>query len=530
MPYSGTSDSKLPPYIQKLGLKFRKAWVASFNSAYSSYDPQKHKASNAEKYAFAVANSVVRKMKGKKKESVSFFPNGTKFVTAKEVELYDNIVEDYLKSEQEIMKYDDYTIGDSIITSLKEATIDESSRTAEIVALVSGVSKNGNYYSKEVAESLAPFLLQRRKIYLNHVDESAKKLGRNLNDWVATVEESYGKDGKCNAKIRFSENQNGEFIFKEALIHPEEIQFSIDALARAKEGEVEGKKVTVIERFAFLDSLDIVDYASAGGKLVRAYASQAASDLSVIHEATQALKDRVEKYAEKEKLNILLNCFINMLYELSWTSEYESDEDKREAIQTLIDDFLTEFENIDIIKAFEADLNKEVEKMNLSELKENHSDLLEEYKKEVLDSDVVKDKETKISTLEAKVSELNASLEQVNSDLEKTKTDLTAASTIVDQYKSAEQLKEREEKIKTAIKEANLGEFESLPEYTRKDLMSKDTDESLTEAINALVALRASGSGRVVDAGETSGGEPDKTKTNFAKDNDAAAKVFKQPL
>ena len=52
MPYSGTSDQKLPAYVKKLPQNLKAKWVAAFNTAYKKY---------GEKRAFLIANSIIKK-------------------------------------------------------------------------------------------------------------------------------------------------------------------------------------------------------------------------------------------------------------------------------------------------------------------------------------------------------------------------------------------------------------------------------------------------------------------------------------
>jgi len=538
MPYSGPSDPKMPDYIKKLSKKARTAWVKAFNAAYHSFDPAKHKAANAEAYAFAVANSVVKKMKGKHKESLAFFPKGTKFVTAREVALYDSILEEIEVNEnaseknteqgEALMNTNEFNIGDKLVTSLKEAKIDDASGTAEIIALQAGWSSNGKYYSKEVVESLPKFLLERSKIYLNHVDTAEKKLGRNLRDWVATVEEAYGKDGKAFAKIRFTGNADASWLLQEALRHPEQLHFSIDAIGRGHEGEAEGKSGIVIESFVFLDSLDVVDYGAAGGRLVAAYASQAASEVNLLYEAAATLRDKVEKRVTKDRLEILFNVFIGMLHELSWTCEF-SDDEKKERIGELVDEFLDEFENIDIVKAFESFMaNKEV-KMDLSELKEKYPEVFEQVKSEILNTDEVKAKDAAISSLEAKISDITASVEAVTSEKKKLEDALTTVQAEVDKYKAEELRIAKEGKINEMLKSTSLGTLDSIPVYVKNELLSKTTDDDIKTFIEALSSIIDRVSTVVVDSGKTAPvTKLDETVVkSLAKDNDAAAQVFK---
>jgi len=70
MPYNSLSE--LPSSVKKLPTKAQKIFLSAFNSAYGQFDPSKHKAENAEAYAFAVAWSAVKKA-GYKKETVTEF-------------------------------------------------------------------------------------------------------------------------------------------------------------------------------------------------------------------------------------------------------------------------------------------------------------------------------------------------------------------------------------------------------------------------------------------------------------------------
>lgn len=59
MPYSNLGE--LPDHVRAMPTKKQRIWMATFNSAWNSYDSKKHKAESREAYAFAVANSVVKK-------------------------------------------------------------------------------------------------------------------------------------------------------------------------------------------------------------------------------------------------------------------------------------------------------------------------------------------------------------------------------------------------------------------------------------------------------------------------------------
>ena len=506
MPYKGPNDPKIPSYVPK---KYRKLWVSAFNAAY-------HSSNGDEAYAFKVANAAVKKAKKKSKNKESLvFPKGTKFATEKETEKFSYIIEKYLNETKEDPVLSDYTVPSELLISLAEAKINKESRTADIIALQKGWSYNGNYYNKEVAESLADHLRKRKKIYLNHVEEKDKKLGRNLRDWVATIEESYGNDGKTYAKISFTTSEAGEFIFQEALKHPEEIQFSIDALARAREGKAEGRSGTIIEKFVFLDSLDVVDYASAGGQLLRAYASKRNSELNSLIEVSNMLKDAVVKKKIRAELEILMTTFINLLYKISWSYEEETDETKKEQIESLVKEFIDEFNKLDLVKAFESkNKNKEGEEImeiTLEMLKKENPEILESFKKELEADGTLKDLESKVSDLEAEVTALKddvsakeTTISEKEKALEDKEKELKEAKEQLEKYILAEKTKAKEEKIEGFLKESKLGDLNSMPETIKEVLLSKESDEDIKNYIESLESF-IKDKGVISGAGKTTG-------------------------
>lgn len=499
MPYKDSKDPNIPDYVPK---KYRSLFVSAFNSAYNSFDAGKTNAKSAEEYAFKVANSAVKKAKKKKKESLSF-PSGTRFATEKEIEFILPLIENFIRElEKEEMLLDEYTIGSEIVISLAEAQINKESRTADVIAIQSGWSYNGNYYSKPVAESLATHLLSRKKIYLNHVSENEKKLGRDLRDWVATIEEAFGKDGKTQAKISFTTSEAGEFIFQEALKHPDQVQFSIDALARAREGEAEGKKGVVIEKFVFLDSLDVVDYASAGGKLIKAYASKRNSELNSLIEVSNMLKDAVGKKKIRAELDILMNTFINLLYKISWSYEEDNDESKKEQITGLVAEFLDEFNKLDLVTAFESKKrNKEGEEImevTLEKLKEENPEILEAYKKELETESNKQELVDKIAILELEVSALKESMTAKDvelvgkqSVLDSKEKELKDIKESLDKYILVETVKAKEDKVKSLLVDSKLGKFEELPDTIRETLLGKEKEEDIKVYIESLESFIA---------------------------------------
>lgn len=157
---------------------------------------------------------------------------------------------------------------------LTEAKFDDEKKEIEVTALASGWSTNGNYYSDEVAESLGSFLLEHRKVHMNHRDTpQTRRFGRDLQEWAGTVLEAQGIDGRCVARIDMTGNGQTAWLYTEAKKNPKNLQLSIDASVRISEGEIDGRKGRIVEEFKKA-TVDFVGYASAGGQAERILASQ----------------------------------------------------------------------------------------------------------------------------------------------------------------------------------------------------------------------------------------------------------------
>jgi len=535
MPYNKLSA--LPDYILKYSKKIQRIFMKTFNAAYAAFDSKKHKAKSAEEYAFKVANAAVKKAKNKSNESIGSFPKGTKFATENEVSKYMEIIETILNESGDDMNNEmpirEFQVGDRLPFSLKEAQINKESRTATIVALEKGWSTNGNYYSKEVAESLSKHMLKRRKIYLNHVGEAEKKLGRDLRDWVATVETAHGSEGQTIAKIAFTETDVGTFIFKEALKRPEEIQFSIDAYCTAHTGEVEGREGNIIGKFVFLESLDCVDYAAAGGKLIQAYASKRMRELNIITEVSNRIRKRINRDVEIEKLRGILKAFENMLYSLSWMFEDEEEEsDVKETFDSVVDAFVEKLKTeVDLSVFTESNKPKKegelIMEITLEMLKKEHPEILEAFKSELSIESKIDSKDSEIDSLkesvkttEASVSSLETEVTSLKGSVKTKETEMASVSEELNKYKLAELIAKKKDMVSRLVKESKLGEFDNLPEYTQNDLLSKEKEEDVKSAISALESFISNASGIISGAGE--GREGEESEHKALSDEDAA--------
>lgn len=136
MPYSGTSDSKLPAYVRSLGSNKRKRWVAVFNNV--------HKQTGDEKKAFASANAIIKEGSVSKKSAFHY----------------------------------DQDLSEAMAT----ATVDKESGVIEGVVILTGekVSKNKTLYTKKaLAEAVTRY--EGAKMFLDHPKPSEGEV-RSVRD------------------------------------------------------------------------------------------------------------------------------------------------------------------------------------------------------------------------------------------------------------------------------------------------------------------------------------------------------------
>lgn len=156
---------------------------------------------------------------------------------------------------------------DKLVAFLKEAELDLEKGQAKITAIRGGWSKNGYYYTENALQDISRLLNNKGKLFVDHVSEKSTKHGRTLFEWAATVDNVLYEGNRVDAVIDFTGNPKTAWLKEEAMKHPEEIQFSINAGGKAVPGKREGKEGYIVESVRLLKSVDLVDYASAGGEL-----------------------------------------------------------------------------------------------------------------------------------------------------------------------------------------------------------------------------------------------------------------------
>ena len=100
----------------------------------------------------------------------------------------------------------------------------------------SGISANKNFYSGQVAEALAPLLLERRKMYLDHMEAEKLKLGRPLLDLAGIILQSWANGGASFVQTQVLEKEKTGWIWPVMEHFPQEIGVSIHSFTAGRKG------------------------------------------------------------------------------------------------------------------------------------------------------------------------------------------------------------------------------------------------------------------------------------------------------
>lgn len=328
------------------------------------------------------------------------------------------------------------------ISEVIDCTITESpdgEMYAELRMIKPGWSHNGFYWTKEAVQSFVEHATRKgsRKMYIDHeMDESKRKYARSMNDWVAQITEArLDSNGHPLVKAHIFKNSPKALDLREKLKKfPEEVGTSVDAYAKVKVGEAEGRKGRIVMGVNKLHSLDFVTEASAGGGVVRvaaaaekekndAISQYVAETILLFESAATDLKAHIKGQEERDKYWKLMEAFRCVLRNIfAMPKEGDGDEapkpeDRAAMVKKALTDFTDELLKIDLTKVFESQQKEEEREdmfTSLREMKEKQPELYEGLVKEALLS---LSSESNVKTLEAKVTELTTKVTTLETEI-----------------------------------------------------------------------------------------------------------------
>ena len=186
-------------------------------------------------------------------------------------------------------------------------------RLWEIVVLQEGLSKNGTFYSSELLKKTAA-LFEGAHVFafgfgqkFDHLTDAAKSalpggFVKNLVGWIEKphFDANGAGQGKAAIVASFRTSDSAQWLrdlMKEAFTsgHADSLGFSIDAEGSASAMIHEGKEARRVDSIQKVNSVDVVTYPAAGGKLTRLVAStphagEMTMDWKKLIEAIKALR------------------------------------------------------------------------------------------------------------------------------------------------------------------------------------------------------------------------------------------------
>ncbi len=351
-------------------------------------------------------------------------------------------------------------IHETLSVKVRE-TKDPNKKQMVVKLIETGLSKNGYYYSKDVAESVADLIQSRPQMYMDHSMDFFGGGARSFNELVAVATESYKKDGAAYAIVEVVDNPATSWLYELAKNHDGLVGASIDARARIREAEkkdgilwgeenFDPEKSTrqkfVVEELAFLNSVDFVTYPSAGGQVVELMASQ------ITDEATKKLSQLMEGF-KHEMTNLI-------------TKETEESN----------------------MANSEVTLTKE-------SFRVDYPDLFEQIREEV-----VADAESN-SAVEAKISTLEKSKEDLEKKLEEASEANDELRIKLDEFEIKEKIVAKSKMVKGLIEEHELAD-NYISEVFIEDLMKLEDEEAIVSRIKDRKSLVETQAGEVTGNGQ----------------------------
>ncbi len=443
----------------------------------------------------------------------------------------------------------DFNVSISI-PNLSEAVIDEKNRNVLIKVIEQGWSENGNYYDNKVIESFTGHLLEKKKMYSNHLrtQNQADYIGRDMRDWSAQISESNYKDGSTFAKIHVFESE--EWLFERIRKYPEEVGISIDARAVIREGTVEGRTGRIVQEIIKFNSADFVLNAAAKGKVLRLVAGMPddldVEDPNIIYEAIKSMGEYVN--SEYKKFSRLTDGFYSYLWYLMGQLDRSnvSEEDMKKALSKGFNDFKKEMLDLDFAKVymyeaiqehgkdkideilkelFESKDGKQVTENNINKVKIEESETemdMNQLKKD--NPELVKQLEDEFKVKFVKEAEKDGEVTKVkeeNKNLKETAktvdTEMVKLRKENDEFKVAEKVVEKGKLVDKKLEESKIGKDYITDEF-RATLMglteTDDIDKNIKDREDLVLKL----SGKIKDVGEPKNKDTKEIKDPDAKD------------
>ena len=216
------------------------------------------------------------------------------------------------------------------------------------------------YFSAEAVATLLPLVASRQLMFAGHKDRDKRNPVTDLVSWVTAGSAKITQEGEYEgvvagslvASIEFSNNPLTSFLREDLKKNSNVLQLSIDSFGNFVEKEIDGQIYAYVTAFENHFSVDWVDYAAAGGKVILATEDltqiksesetlfnlakeelRAGIDILITAQATEFNKT-LQDLIDRETLYNLGYMMMDLLYSARWFFE-ETPEKVKEVIENM---------------------------------------------------------------------------------------------------------------------------------------------------------------------------------------------------
>lgn len=148
---------------------------------------------------------------------------------------------------------------------IDEGTAEKPKREIVLTLLKEGPgnARDKRWYEKSCVEGIESLVYSRRKIFKNHLAEGAKPASDKIEDWCATITQTWlteGADGGMVRKGRIKVHDDWLWERAKDPVARKELAVSIEGRGAGREDQKNGEKFTCIESITWLNAFKLVPY------------------------------------------------------------------------------------------------------------------------------------------------------------------------------------------------------------------------------------------------------------------------------
>jgi len=402
---------------------------------------------------------------------------------------------------------------DNPFANVKETSLDPTNRVIKGVCVFGRrESLNGYTYTDKAIDSLVNFT-NGAKFFIDHPSKSSIKETdgvRPMSKWAGVFFNARKEgDEKVYADLKVR-SAYWDLLEDVATMMPEGIGCSINSRVKVYTDDKGNESILDID---YLKSIDLVSQAATTVSLFEHLPDTTSEEDEQDEEAFTAegiLTDKLRQRELSRAINELQYSASDLIDEILRDQE-KAFTDKKNEILSILDDL--EKEIAKILKSGKVPATEQITNITNKEddmdwkditielLSKERPDIIDDIRASLKDAEHVQKTEKELEETKVRLEELEGKVKELskeNEDLKKENEDLKKK---LDEYETKEKAAKKEALIKQKMEELKLPK-DAVSEVFVKDLMLKEKEEEITEAIKDRKELWEKGQSKIKGAGE----------------------------